>query len=469
VRILAVSLGPIFPRDVHGGSQKVLRDLSIGLAKRGNRLTILCTRRDDNHLPFELDEGVVVKPILPFKQVFPMPYAVPPHQLARLCSIILDEIRVNDLLYLHDGGLNIEFLKNIIPTVVSLRDFTYPETLLGAFNFNESDLIVNSEHTYQSLLRTVATFKPDIIERTHIVFNGYDDMHFKPCSNIKRIKSYLNLVLNDDDRIISFPHRGESSKGVFEVLEIVKVLARTCTKFKLLMPRYIDLNVSSDLAPLYDKVERYIRDHDLTSHVILHAWVPHHLMPEYYSLAHVTLCVGNFVEAFSNATIESLLCGTPVVTSKAATYRSMPVMRFIQSVDYQDYSSIIHLILRAFNGDFVNSVADARAAIQKDMRLEVMVTQYETIFARAVNKAPLPVRLPQQIINQDTVFKLSPWCYVAGSKIYDDYISGYHATTTFNDLLVSHGGSLSLNDLQQAGFGMPDALEALKLGVLVAQ
>jgi len=46
------------------------------------------------------------------------------------------EIKKHDIFYIHDAGLNFNLLCNSeIPTIISLRDYLYPETLLGAFNF----------------------------------------------------------------------------------------------------------------------------------------------------------------------------------------------------------------------------------------------------------------------------------------------------------------------------------------------
>ena len=98
MKILVFSLGVIFKNVVQGGSQKVLRDISRGLVYRGHKITIVCPRRKDNHEMFELCPGAVVKPILPLREAFPMPYAVPPFSLVETYRLLEEELGDVDLL-----------------------------------------------------------------------------------------------------------------------------------------------------------------------------------------------------------------------------------------------------------------------------------------------------------------------------------------------------------------------------------
>lgn len=83
---------------VHGGSQKVLRDVMIGLGIRGHEITILCPRREDNKDIFWLSNRVKVEPILLLKGTFPAPYEVSPFRLLQTCY------RIQEKLPDFDGG-----------------------------------------------------------------------------------------------------------------------------------------------------------------------------------------------------------------------------------------------------------------------------------------------------------------------------------------------------------------------------
>jgi len=470
MKILVFSLGPVFKNNVHGGSQKVLRELSILLSRRGHKITILCTKRRDNFKEFSLYNNVRVKPILPFKQTFPVPYLTSPNNLLQISIMLFGEIKKHDILYIHDGGLNLEYLKNIIPTVVSLRDYFYPETLLGAFNFNESELIVNSTHTYNSLLNTVGIFKSEIIDRVHLVMNGYDSNRLSKKRNLSRIKSFLGVgnKLNEN-KIICFPHRPDPAKGIFESLEIMKKLLLVYPNAKLLVPRYIDLKVSKEPEQIYTDIGRYIKQNKLIDKVILHEWVPYDLMPEYYSLSDVTLCVGNFVESFSNVAVESLLCGTPVIASKVATFRSMPVAKFINQVDYGNLELATKEILKLIKNDKNNQVTiTARNFIKKNLSLDKMCDQYENIFKNAKIRKTLKVKMDIKLKN-NTFLNISPWCHISdrNGRIYDDYQKSYFYFPRLVSFFKNSKLPVSIKSFTKNGFSSKEVLNFISKGVLI--
>ena len=119
MNIVILSVGPIFREHVHGGSQKILREVSTYLGQAGHRVTILCTARQDNFEQFDLSPNVIVSPTLKFKETYPEPYYTAPYNLT---NIILDIRRATndaDVLYLHDGELLYHFLYKDVPTLDS--------------------------------------------------------------------------------------------------------------------------------------------------------------------------------------------------------------------------------------------------------------------------------------------------------------------------------------------------------------
>ncbi len=81
---------------------------------------------------------------------------------------------------MHDGEFLFPFAYRKVPTVVSLRDNVYPETLHGSFLFQGDRLILISEYSRQYFLHTAGRFFPDYAERATVIYNGVDWAHFKP-------------------------------------------------------------------------------------------------------------------------------------------------------------------------------------------------------------------------------------------------------------------------------------------------
>ena len=129
MKILALSLGPIFKDYVHGGSQKILREVVTHLGRKGHKIEVYCTQRNDNYEPFSLGENVTVFPTLRFKQTFPLPYKTSPHNIAGAIKVIMERSKQSDVIYVHDSGINFPFLYKHVPTVFSMRDFLYQETI----------------------------------------------------------------------------------------------------------------------------------------------------------------------------------------------------------------------------------------------------------------------------------------------------------------------------------------------------
>lgn len=427
MRIVVFSLGVVFPVSVQGGSQKILRELTLLLGERGHFITIFCPKRNDNYVEFNLSPNVIVKPILPLKGTFPMPYSVSPFELYETCKVLSEAMEGFDLFYCHDGGLCIELLKNVIPTVISLRDFCYPETLLGALNFNQSAIIVNSDHTYNCLLDTFARINPAINGKVHLIYNGYDPILFSKKASNKEVLEHMGLPEKKDLFIIGFPHRPQMDKGVANAIRVINNLKFRYPNIRLLIPLYMDINLSTRTDDTYDYINRQIVEYNLQEQIVFHPWIKPQHMAYYYSYCDVVLNIGDFVESFSNVAVESLLCETPVITFNIATYRSMPIRNYLRIVEYDDIDAVTDIISdmiikksRNYCDDIF--MQEARSYIVKTLSQKRFLDQYERVFKEVLESTSISSRLSSKNTSTSTAYyRLTAWNSYTNGHFYNDY------------------------------------------------
>ena len=472
MKILIFSLGVVFKNAVQGGSQKVLRDMSQGLAFRGHEITIVCPRRKDNHEIFEFCSGAVVKPILPLREAFPMPYAVSPFSLVETYRLLDEELKDVDLLYCHDGGLLIESLKKRVPVVISLRDFCYQETLLGALNFQGRTVVVNSMHTYLCLQDSFIQVNPSLKRKVRVIYNGYDPEVFRRKIISEQFYEKYGLHQKSDELIIGFPHRPEISKGFSDALQVLKHLMGTLGKrVKLLIPIYMDCGLSDRTDDTYHRIKDMIEDLHLQDNVIYHSWVRHEEMPEYYSYCDVILCIGNFVEAFSNVSVEALLCETPVVSANTSTYRTMPIRQFLHIVPYGAIDETAHVVHEILNGKYSKTLKEARLFISKELTIGKMVDAYEQVFHQTLKEKGEEESIGACGGSQEELviigrYKLAAWCEVLDGKIYDDY-RGEYLENPLKGEFLSSGKMYTKQDLLLHGIEEDKIEQAIADGLLI--
>jgi len=356
-----------------------------------------------------------------------MPYDVSPYALYDTCRLLLEAINGFDLLYCHDGGLCIEFVKNIIPTVISIRDFCYQETLLGALNFNQSALIVNSDHTYHCLIDTFARINPSIKGKIHLIYNGYNPIFFaKQPTDINLLKQ-MGLPEKKDFFAIGFPHRPQKEKGIANAIHVVNKLKKSHPNIRLLIPLYMDISISTRTDDTYKFIREQIIEHNLQDIVIFHPWIKPQQMSQYYSYCDVVLNIGDFVESFSNVAVESLLCETPVIAFDIATYRTIPIKRFIKIVDYGDIDTVSNIIadmiVRKKDGNPDDHyLKQARLYISETLSPKKFVDQYEELFKQIAETANTTAKKSSHPLpSARNYYRLTAWCSYSNGYFYNDY------------------------------------------------
>ncbi len=429
--IAVFSMTPLFPDFAMGGGQVQLKKVALHLGELGHRLTILSTRREGSTSPFNWHDNVEIQPILRFKQPYPEPYFTPIYHIANAMRYMGDAIAGADIHYSHDGGLIFPLVYQDKPTVISLRSIIYPETMQAALLFQGDEWILPSEHTRASYEAVASQFAPEVRERMHAVHNGFDwDVYrYTPPADIFELIPAAVAT----HPVLLFPHRPDLNKGIYEVVEVARRLAHDMgwRGLRVLVPRWLDADSDPLNRAYYDKLRRTINEAGLRDNFVFHDWISEALIPEYYSLADVTMCIGNCVETFGNTPFESLGCGTPAIVSRVAAYRDLLPDAHIDRVDYGDIeaaAAVAHRIL----SERRRTTPATLSYLRSEFSLDAMVSRFAELILNARKKPPLRYRLPK--LTGSAVYKLAPWCYISRKRgIYHDFRASYQQ----DDRLVS--------------------------------
>jgi glycosyltransferase involved in cell wall biosynthesis len=434
MKIVMFSINPLFEDKVIGGSTKHLQNIAIRLGELDHEVTVLCTARPDTNIPFQWHDKVRVLPILKFKQPFPQPYEIPAYDWAANIQEIALHLSTADRFYMHDGEFLFPPVYQKIPTIISLRDNVYPETMLGSFLFQGDTLITISHYSSQICLNTAGRFLSELQERMLVIPNGLDWNQFKPRSPSNEIFNFIPIN-PEEHTIILHPHRPEPSKGLSQTVEVVDLLVNQyqIKNIKTLVPKWFDAKNSLEVKDYYEKIQLEIHQRGLANHFLFHEWVPQSLMPDYYNLGEVMLSLGHFVEAFGNTVYESLGCGTPAIAARIATHRELLPDNLVDKVHFNDQEQAAHLAAQILRAKKKTSEETMRY-LHTHYDMEKQLAGYTNAILSATKKNQITYRFTP--INENTRFKLAPWCYQWGEKyFYHDFLAKHETIELLSTLL----------------------------------
>ncbi len=462
MHIVMFSINPLFPTQITGGASKHLKSLAIYLSTLGHDVSILCARITDSNEVFKWHDNATIYPILRFKQPFPQPYAIPAHDMAAMIQDVGDFIAKADRFYMHDGEFLFPFVYDNVPTVVSLRDNIYPETLLGSFQFRGDKLILISEYSRQYYLSTVGRFFPELDNRIEVIHNGIDWETFKPTPP-DEILDYISVDVSRP--LVLHPHRPEESKGIRQTIALVDLLVHQhgISDVVALAPKWMDSQLTPELRDFYAEIEDFIDKRNLHDNFVFHGWIPQHLMPQYYSMGRATLSLGYFPESFGNSVYESLGCGTPSVVARISTHRELLPDKLIHKVDYGDLQSAAQITADIIHNN-IRTSPQTLDYLQTHYNVQGQLQRYADVIFNA--KKAQPMAYHYHPLDATTRYKLPYWCYRGERGIYHDFYANYRDLTDFYPLFDKYPQGFTLSQAEQVGIAANRVEELYRDGYL---
>ena len=443
-RVAVVSIAPILPGVVHGGSQRILDGVLRGLADAGAEVRVVCSWRPENDGGFELAPSVKVEPLLRLTGYFPDPWEVPPYQILHSSEAIAPVFEWAETVYLHADTF---YLRNLIPegrrVVRSFHDFHYETALISAFGFDADITIVPSDYLKRCIDATVGATPGRSGGPVVVVPNGIDLQIYRPSPGVtpRGVRERA-----EGDLVLLWPHRPDPRKGIAEAIEITGELARMLPdrNVRLLVPRHVDATSSTETREFYDNAIQLATAGGVMDCLEFTPWWSGDETADAYSFADVTLCPGNFIESFSLVAYESLACGTPVIAARVGALRDMRIPG-VYTFDWNlpDSASIQYLSLNGkdINGSLISALGNdidtdaVRTILKEDFSFEKMQRGYLAAIIGDMPDAPKPSPESPSTVR----FTIAPWCMARSPWIYNDYEYGWTRRDKLAEFLTTGG------------------------------
>lgn len=421
MRILTVSVAPLYPNRVMGGSQRILMEAVDALVEAGHAVRVFAPEHGTE--AFETVSGASVEPVLELRGAFPAPYQTAPHRLASTWRVLAAGAEWADRAYLHADAIYMRAALGDIPVIRSLHDFVYEEALLSAFTLPASRTIVPSQYM-KSCIEATAGSVVDVGELV-VVPNGVS----APARPVSPVLPDSIEPRTDGDIILAHPHRLHPEKGVEQSMRIAALVQTRMPgrRVRLLTPALQD-DGGGDHAVLADSsVHEMARSAGAAEIVELHGWLSTDSMPGYLAAADVTLCPGSFVEAFGLVPLESVVAGTPAVCSRVGAFREQAGLPGIAHFDYGDIEAAADEVIRALSNPFDGE--SASQAVTERYNVEAMRRSYVKAItgplAQRASTGSAPETDQTDATGDTKRWSLAPWCYISGERIYHDYLAGF--------------------------------------------
>jgi glycosyltransferase involved in cell wall biosynthesis len=217
-------------------------------------------------------------------------------------------------LVVHTHGTTLEMVRHKLRPNPKFSISAYSKSLL-----KENISILRQNMYWKRADRLIAVSnaaKREIVNLIHInsdridaIYNGVDPTIFKKTKNSMKFKKNLGL---EDKKVILFVGHFGFRKGIIYIYEAMQKVIKEIPNSVLLCVGGTPKWLGTDLywRALKDAISKY----DLEGSVVLKGQIPHHKLPDYYSIGDV-FAFPSLYEALGKVLIEAMACETPIVAS----------------------------------------------------------------------------------------------------------------------------------------------------------
>ncbi|MFX1392324.1 MAG: glycosyltransferase family 4 protein [Promethearchaeota archaeon] len=396
MKILIYSYFPILKEHQAGGAQLIMRELSIGLADCGIRIRVLCPYTENYNSALLEHENIEVMPTLRERNGDELNLTDYLHNLQQ-ASIAIEGV---DVIWSIDTAFP---FKVSIPIIFTSETLSYENEIEQLFRLNWDLLIIPSKFS-QKILKLIfgQNYWKDKPRPIKYIPNGVN-LNFFSKSNPKRLKDKLGLA--SSAKYLIFPHRPDPYKGFDYAFKIIEKLLEIDPRYKLLIPKGpLSKRSERDIERnYYDNIKRKASKIGESNSIIFHDWIDYRELPEYYSLAEWCLTLSVLPEGFGLTPIQSICCGTPVISTMAGGLRDkFPPEHGIRFVNLKNIDQIIyHISEKPPNSE----LESGRRYIEEHYNNEKIIQEYIKCFKTISKTNSLYDPNPK-----NKSICISPWC-----------------------------------------------------------
>jgi len=435
LKITGISIAPIYPNKIIGGSQKVLMDLFSGLGEKGHELNILSTKTNEINSKFYFNK-VLVDPVLNFRGMFPSTHHFPPYKLLSNLKEIENQTVQSDVVYLHADALYLRPNLNTSKVIRSFHDYFYEESILSSLLLSSNKTVVPSNYLKNCIETIVLMSGLRNLEQVNCIPNGvFNNKAIKDSKFLTNLKNK-----SKEDLFVLFPHRPTPEKGLINAIEITKKLQKKLLnrRVKLLVPFYSNESVFDESNFEINSIKKIIKEYDAEDIILLHDWLNIDQMSSYLSIGDVVISPGKFIESFGLIPLEAISNLTPVVCYKVGALRDLSEIPGIFQVKFNEIDTFVDSILDAINID-KSILIQGKKYIESNYSTSSMVNKYEELFL-SIN-----YKKNNKFIFQNKL-TLSPWSYIENGSIFNDYTSKFYKYPKLFKYFFSIGKSIINTD-----------------------
>ena len=324
---------------------------------------------------------------------------------------IIDECNNADIINVHASSFTFPYIENCKAIIVNhLHDVIFATCNAGS-HLDKAiggnwDAIISPSPFATNVLKNITTWN-NLSERIYTIPRAMDGNVFYKLSPKIVISKIKKIVSNSGINcgrypIIFFPHRASANKG-----EIF--LPKICD---LLHKKYPNSLILTTLGKQYSFN---------ASNVVNLDWIPTEYMKYFYSISDITISFSFLPESFSQVCLESLACGTPVLTFKFGNLSDLskifPAIKNCEPDIVSIFTNIVNILEN--KKQIKKDLAMSQKIIKRDYNPSKIAKMYLEAYTNILsNKTKLKSKSLGQIKKKGAKYFASPALADYGNNVY---------------------------------------------------